>query len=60
MGMASKEVMASAPLIVFLYDRTFISGSFGKAWRQHWPLHLLLAGTWILLGYLLFFTGQLS
>jgi tetratricopeptide (TPR) repeat protein len=58
MGMASKEVMASAPLIVLLYDRAFISGSFRKAWRQRWPLHLLLAGTWILLGYLMFFTGS--
>jgi protein O-mannosyl-transferase len=58
MGMASKEVMASAPLIVLLYDRTFVSGSFRKAWRQHWPLHLLLASTWILLGYLMFFTGS--
>jgi tetratricopeptide (TPR) repeat protein len=59
MGMASKEVMASAPLIVLLYDRTFISGSFRKAWRRRWPLHLLLASTWILLGYLMFFTGSL-
>ena len=33
-GMASKEVMASAPLLVMLYDRAFISGSFREAWRR--------------------------
>ncbi|ATC64267.1 hypothetical protein CMV30_10035 [Nibricoccus aquaticus] len=48
-GMASKEVMASAPLIVFLYDRTFVSGSFSAAWRNHKKLHLSLAATWLLL-----------
>ncbi|MGC4072144.1 MAG: tetratricopeptide repeat protein [Nibricoccus sp.] len=48
-GMASKEVMASAPLIVFLYDRTFVSGSFAESWRRHRRLHLALASTWLLL-----------
>ncbi len=28
LGMATKEVMVSAPLIVLLYDRTFVAGSF--------------------------------
>ena len=28
LGMASKEVMASAPLVVLLFDRTFFAGSF--------------------------------
>jgi len=32
--MTSKEVMVSAPLIVLLYDRTFLAGSFRAAWRQ--------------------------
>ncbi|HUJ71275.1 MAG TPA: hypothetical protein VLZ30_03470, partial [Verrucomicrobiae bacterium] len=58
LGMASKEVMASAPLMVLLYDRTFVSGSFGEAWLRRWKLYLKLAGTWILLGYLVFFTGS--
>ena len=34
LGMATKEVMVSAPLIVLLYDRTFLAGSFRAAWRQ--------------------------
>ena len=58
LGMASKEVMASAPLLVMLYDRTFLSGSFREAWRRRRPLYLSLAATWILLGYLVFFTGS--
>jgi len=58
LGMASKEVMASAPLMVLLYDRAFVSGSFREAWRRHWPLYLALAATWILLGFVLV-AGQL-
>jgi len=58
LGMASKEVMASAPLLVMLYDRAFLSGSWREAWRRRWKLYLALASTWILLGYLLFFTGS--
>lgn len=48
-GMASKEVMVSAPLIIFLFDRTFVSGSFAQAWRSHKKFHLMLAATWLLL-----------
>ena len=47
--MATKEVMVSAPLIVLLYDRTFLAGSFREAWRRRWGLHLALAATWLLL-----------
>ena len=57
-GMASKEVMVSAPVIVLLYDRAFLSGSFREAWRRRWPLHLALSATWILLGVVLA-SGQL-
>jgi Flp pilus assembly protein TadD len=53
LGMASKEVMVTAPLLVLLYDRTFVGGSFRSAWRQRWRLYLGLAGTWLLLGALL-------
>jgi Tfp pilus assembly protein PilF len=53
LGMASKEVMASAPLMVMLYDRTFLLRSFREAWRRRWPLYLALASSWIVLGCLL-------
>ncbi|MBI2516513.1 MAG: tetratricopeptide repeat protein [Opitutae bacterium] len=49
LGMATKEVMVSAPLLVLLYDRTFVAGSFGGAWRQRRGYYLGLAGTWALL-----------
>jgi len=51
-GMASKEVMASAPLIVFFYDRAFLAGSFREAWRRRYVLYLVFACTWLLLGWL--------
>ncbi len=52
LGMATKEVMASAPLVVFLYDRTFIAGSFREAWRRRWRVYAALGSTWLLLGFL--------
>ena len=48
-GMATKEVMASAPLIVLLYDRTFVGGGFREALRRRWPLYAALASTWLIL-----------
>ena len=47
LGMGTKEVMVSAPLIVLLYDRTFVAGSFREAWRRRWGLHVALAATWL-------------
>jgi tetratricopeptide (TPR) repeat protein len=57
-GMASKEVMVSAPLVVLLYDRTFVAGGFGPAWRRRWPVYVALTATWILLGFLVWQTGN--
>jgi len=57
LGMASKEVMASAPVMVFFFDRTFAAGSFKAAWRQRWKLYLGLAATWVALGWLILSTG---
>ncbi len=49
LGMASKEVMVSAPLMVVLYDRAFLFDSFASAFRQRRWLYLALAATWLLL-----------
>jgi tetratricopeptide (TPR) repeat protein len=49
LGMASKEVMVSAPLIVLLYDRTFVAGTFREAWRKRRLFYAALAVTWLLL-----------
>ena len=48
-GMASKEVMVSAPLMVLLFERTFIAGCLKQALGRSWPLYAGLAATWLLL-----------
>ena len=57
LGMATKEVMATAPLIVLLYDRTFLAGSFREAWRRRYGLYLALLATWGVVVALVIFTG---
>jgi tetratricopeptide (TPR) repeat protein len=52
LGMATKEVMVTAPLVVLAYDRTFVSGSFRGALRARRGLYLGLALTWLLPGLL--------
>ena len=52
LGMGSKEVMATAPLLVLLYDRFFIGGSFKNAFRRRWGLYVGLAATWLVLAAL--------
>lgn len=45
-GMASKESMVTAPLMVVVFDRVYRYGSFGEAWRERRLLYLGLAATW--------------
>jgi tetratricopeptide (TPR) repeat protein len=57
LGLATKEVMVVGPLLVLLYDRTFLAGSFRGAWEQRRPWYLALAATWLLLAALVLSTG---
>ncbi|RXK54547.1 tetratricopeptide repeat protein [Oleiharenicola lentus] len=57
LGMGSKEVMVSAPLLVLLADRTFVAGSFVGAWRARRSYYLALAATWLLLVILVLGAG---
>ncbi|WP_107833954.1 tetratricopeptide repeat protein [Opitutus sp. ER46] len=57
LGMATKENMVSAPLLVLLYDRAFVGGSFAAAWRARRGFYLALAATWLLLAALVLTTG---
>jgi tetratricopeptide (TPR) repeat protein len=57
LGMAGKEVMVSAPVMVLLYDRTFLAGTFQEAWRRRWRQYLGLVATWLILGFLVINTG---
>jgi protein O-mannosyl-transferase len=52
-GMACKESMVTAPVMVALYDRTFVFGSFKEAFAKRWRLYAGLAATWVVLVLLL-------
>jgi tetratricopeptide (TPR) repeat protein len=58
LGMATKEVMITAPVVILFYDRTFLAGSFAAAWRLRWRLYVGLAAGWILLGFLMVGVGS--
>jgi tetratricopeptide (TPR) repeat protein len=49
LGMGTKEVMVTAPIVVLLYDRTFVAGSLREALRLRRGLYAGLASTWVLL-----------
>ncbi|OYV95150.1 MAG: hypothetical protein B7Z73_02565 [Planctomycetia bacterium 21-64-5] len=57
-GMASKEVMVSAPVIVAAYDRIFLSASWREVWRRRGGLYLGVAATWLLLVGLMVSAGS--
>ncbi len=52
LGTTAKEVIVSAPLLVLLYDRTFVAGTFRGAWDRRRRYYLALAGTWVPLAVL--------
>ncbi|WP_442890267.1 tetratricopeptide repeat protein [Congregicoccus parvus] len=56
-GMGTKEVMVVAPVLLVLFDRTFVSGSFAQTWRRHRVFHLCAFATWFLLAGLLVRSG---
>jgi len=56
LGMATKEVMVSAPLVVLLYDRTFLAGGFREAWGRRGRVYAGLAATWLILPLLVLST----
>jgi protein O-mannosyl-transferase len=58
LGMGTKEVMATAPLVVLLYDRTFAAGSFRGALRLRGRYYAALALLWIPLGALVLGSGS--
>lgn len=52
LGMGTKEVMVGAPLLVLLWDWTFLTGTFSEIVKRRWPLYFGLAASWIILGLL--------
>ena len=53
LGMACKETMVVAPIVVLLYDRTFTFGSFREAVKQRRVYYVALCATWLVLVALL-------
>lgn len=52
-GMACKESMATAPVMLLLYDRVFAYASFREAFHARGRLYAALAATWLILAGLL-------
>ncbi len=57
LGSASKEAMISAPLIILLYDRTFVVGTFRKALRERKTYYMGLVCSWMFLIWLMVRAG---
>jgi Flp pilus assembly protein TadD len=52
LGMATKAVMVTAPILILLYDRVFVAKSFREALRMRPFFYAALAGTWAVLASL--------
>jgi tetratricopeptide (TPR) repeat protein len=57
LGMGTKEVMVTAPVMLFLYDCTFLSAGPAAAWRARKGTYLAVAATWAPLAFLVITTG---
>ena len=53
LGMACKESMVTAPIVLALYDRVFVFDSFRDAFRLRRGLYAGLAATWLVLAALM-------
>jgi tetratricopeptide (TPR) repeat protein len=57
LGMTAKEVMVSAPVVVLLFDRTFLAGSFHRAVASKRLFYGALFSTWVILFWLVVSLG---
>jgi len=58
-GMGTKEVMVTAPVMVLIYDRVFVARRWGEVFARRWKFYAALAGTWAVL-VMLVWTGPRS
>jgi len=58
LGMATKEVMVTAPVIVLWYDRVFAARSWRELFRERGKYYLALAGSWAVLAWLMLTNGD--
>ena len=52
LALLSKEVAVTLPIVLVLYDRAFVAGSFRAAWQRHSMFYVLLASAWAVFLYL--------
>jgi tetratricopeptide (TPR) repeat protein len=57
LGVGTKEVIVTVPVLVLLHDRALVAGSFLAAWRQRRWLYVGLFATWIPLAALVLAGG---
>ncbi|MBN1356501.1 tetratricopeptide repeat protein [bacterium] len=53
LAMGSKEMSASLPVVLLLYDRIFLGGSWREVFRRRRILYAALAATWLILAGLI-------
>ena len=53
LGMGTKQVMVTAPIVVLLHQRVFAAPSFKEILRRSWPLYAGLAAAWLIMAALL-------
>jgi len=58
LGGFCKEVIVTAPVMVLLFDRTLVAGSFAQAWQARGKFYAALAATWLPLGWLVWNAGS--
>ncbi|MEN6451062.1 MAG: tetratricopeptide repeat protein, partial [Thermoguttaceae bacterium] len=46
LAIGSKEAAISAPLVILLYDRVFLTASWRETFRRRWPLYVAMAASW--------------
>ncbi len=56
-GAGTKEILATAPLLLLLYDRTFVTGTFRRAWVERREFYVALTSIWLLLAVMVAGTG---
>ena len=57
LGMTTKEILVTAPVVILLFDRTLLSGSFREALTRRTSYYFALALTWSIQVFLVLRTG---
>lgn len=52
LALGSKEVAVSVPILIFLFDRIFMAGSFRRAWEERRILYMGLLAAWAIFAFI--------